>query len=69
MKHQLHHMKEQDQVRRNAYAQTWPNGVHLQTLTIDAVVEGKLKTARKLGFSLVAITPNAGQVDFYAIRN
>lgn len=69
MKHQISFMKEQDQIRRNAYAQNWPNGIHLQTLNIDPVTEGKLRTARRLGYSLVAITPNNGSVDFYAVKD
>lgn len=69
MKHQLRYIKEQDEKRNNAFAQSWPNGVHLQTLNIDAVIEGRLKTARRLGYALVAITPNSGQVDFYAVKN
>jgi hypothetical protein len=69
MKAQIAHMKQQDEIRRNAYAQNWPNGIHLQSLNVDSVTEAKLKTARRLGYSLVAITPNIGQVDFYAVKN
>lgn len=69
MKHQIRRMKEQDEKRNNAYAQEFPNGIHITTLNIDAVIDAKLKTARRLGYALVATAPNAGQVNFYAIKN
>ncbi len=69
MKHQIQFMKEQDERRRNAYAQIWPEGTHLLSLNIEPVSYAKLNTARRLGYGIIAITPNNGQVDFYAVRN
>jgi hypothetical protein len=62
--------ESQERARNNAWAQEWPNGVHIGQLDISqsAKVVGSILTSRKLGHAVVATITNAGTLNFHAVK-
>lgn len=69
LRRRVQQLEEAEDRRRNAWAKTWPGGVHLTTLRIGfGSVVREVLTARKLRHAVVVI-PNEGNdtLDLYAL--
>lgn len=60
-------LENQIDTQRNAYAQAWAGGTHIGTIELDLAMYATVKTARRLGHAVVAISPNTGRIDLYAL--
>jgi hypothetical protein len=54
--------------QKRYWLQGWPQGVHLESLVINAETMAMVRTARKLGHAVVVTQVNAGKIELYALE-
>lgn len=67
MRKRLREIADRERQERHAWTATWPNGVCLQSVTVDPVVYAKIETARRLGYPVV-VTTSQNALYFHAVK-
>lgn len=69
LRKRVEELERHDMARRCAYAQEWPGGVEIASMTVSVGTQPeRIHVARKLGHAVVALTDGASVIRFIALR-